>query len=53
MIETEIIILKRRLDDAIIERQSDKLFDSLQHLEWLRKIVTTTHRKGFNDILFY
>ena len=53
MIETEIIILKRRLDDAIIERQGVKLFDSLQHLERLRKIVTRTHRKGFNDILFY
>jgi hypothetical protein len=53
MIDTEIIVYKRRLERARTRPMTDKAIDAIQHLEWVRNIIVSTHRKGFNDILFY
>ena len=53
MIDTEIIIYKRRLEKARTGLLTDKTYDAIQHLQWLRSLLTSTHRKGFNEILVY
>jgi hypothetical protein len=50
MIDTEIIVYKRRLERARTRQMIVKAFDAIQHLEWLRNVIVSTHRKGFNDI---
>ena len=51
MVDTEIILYKRRLGRARTRPVTDKIFDAIQHLEWLRNLLTSTYRRGFNDIL--
>jgi hypothetical protein len=53
MIDTEIIVYKRRLERARTRPLTDKAIDAIQHLEWIRNVIVSTHGKGFNDILFY
>jgi hypothetical protein len=51
MVDTEIIIYKRKLQRASTRPMTFKAFDAIQHLEWLRALLSSTHRRGFNDIL--
>ena len=51
MVDTEIIIYKRKLQRASTRPTTFKVFDTIQNLEWLRNLLTSTHRRGFNDIL--
>ena len=53
MIDTEIIIYKTRLEKAKTRLITDKTYDAIQHLEWLRNLLASTHRSGFNEILLY
>ena len=53
MIDTEIIFYKRKLSEAKTRTVTNKVFYAIEHLEWLRNIVSTTHRSGFNDLLCY
>jgi hypothetical protein len=51
MVDTEIIIYKRKLQRASTRPMTFKVFDAIQHLEWLRTLLSSTRRRGFNDIL--
>ena len=31
---------------------TDKAFDTIQHLEWLRNVLKSTHRNGFTGTIF-
>ena len=53
MIDTEIILYRRKLSEAKTRSLTNKAFDAIEHLEWLRNIVSSTHRSGFNDLLCY
>jgi len=53
MIDTEIIVYKRRLEKSSTKLLADRTHDAIQHLQWLRSLLTSTHRKGFNEILVY
>ena len=53
MIDTEIIVYKRRLERARTRPMTDKAIDAIQHLEWIRNVIVSIHRRGFNDIMFY
>ena len=53
MIDTEIILYKRRLGRARTRPMTDKAFDTIQHLEWLRNVLKSTHRNGFTAMIFY
>ena len=53
MIDSEIIIYKEKLNQASTRPATDKAFDTIQHLEWLRNVLKSTHRNGFRDMVFY
>jgi hypothetical protein len=53
MIDSEIIIYKEKLNHARTRPVTDKAFDSIQHLEWLKILLKSTHRNGFTDMVFY
>ena len=53
MIDTEIILYKRKLSQARTRTVTNKVFYAIGNLEWLRNIISTTHRSGFNDLLYY
>lgn len=53
MIDNEIIIYKEKLNHARTRPATDKAFDAIQHLEWLRNVLNSTHRNGFTDVVFY
>jgi hypothetical protein len=53
MIDSEIIIYKEKLNHARTRPATDKAFDAIQHLEWLRNVLTSTHRSGFNGTVFF
>ena len=52
MIDNEIIIYKEKLNHARTRPATDKAFDAIQHLEWLRNVLKSTHRNGFTDMVF-
>ena len=53
MIDNEIILLQKKLDRARTRPMTDKAFDTIQHLEWLRNVLKSTHRNGFTGMIFY
>ena len=54
MIDSEIIDFTREdLDRARTRPMTDKAFDTIQHLEWLRNVLKSTHRNGFTGMIFY
>jgi hypothetical protein len=53
MIDSEIIIYKEKLNHARTRPTTDKAFDAIQHLEWLRNMLKTTHSNGFREMIYY
>jgi len=53
MIDSETIIYKNKLDKARTRPMSDKAFDAIQHLEWLKNMLKSTHRNGFTEDMVY
>ena len=53
MIDSEIIDYKDKLHRARTRPTTDKAFDTIQHLEWLRNVLKSTHRNGFTGMIFY
>ena len=53
MIDIEIIISKDKLDKARTNPITDKAFDAVQHLEWLRNVLKLTHTNGFREMIYY
>ena len=53
MIDSEIIIYKNELDKARTRPITDKAFDAIQHLEWLKNLLKSTHRNGFKEDMIY
>ena len=52
MIDLKIEARKKELANALTKSQEETISDSIKSLEWLRKIVESTSRLGFNDIIF-
>jgi hypothetical protein len=48
MIDIKTDKLKKELDRARIRTHTDRVYDSIQSLERLRNVLTSTHRSGFN-----
>jgi hypothetical protein len=48
MIDIKTDKLKKELDRARIRTHTDRVYDSIQSLETLRNVLTSTHRSGFN-----
>ena len=46
MIDSEIIIYKDKLKRTRTRPATDKAFDSIHHLEWLRNVLSSTYRSG-------
>ena len=53
MVDVEIIIYKDKLKRSKTRPATDKTFDAIQHLEWLRNLLKSTHKNGFIDTIFY
>ena len=53
MIDSEIIIFKNKLDKARTRPMTDKAFDAIQHLEWLKNLLKSTHKNGFREDMIY
>ena len=52
MIDLKIEARKKDLANALTKSQEETISDSIKSLQWLRKIVESTSRLGFNDIIF-
>ena len=53
MIDSEIIDYKDKLHRARTRPMTDKAFDAIQHLEWLRNVLKSTHKNGFREDMIY
>jgi hypothetical protein len=53
MIDSEIIIYKNKLDKSRTRPVTDKAFDAIQHLEWLKNLLKSTHKNGFSNMVLY
>jgi hypothetical protein len=52
MIDLKIEARKKDLVNTLAKNQKETIEDSIKGLGWLRKIVESTSRLGFNDIIF-
>ena len=50
MIDIKTDKLKKELDRAKIRTHTDRVYDSIQSLEWLRYLLTSTNRGVFGNL---
>lgn len=50
MIDIKTDKLKKELDRAKIRTHTDRVYDSIQSLEWLRYLLTSTNRGAFGNL---
>jgi hypothetical protein len=52
MIDLKIEARKKDLANTLAKNQKETIEDSIKSLGWLRNIIETTSKLGFNDIIF-